>query len=651
MSFRSVVSPFVLFILCCCSLIEAQQPYVGKGTTKCSNTENSALGYSCNGLNKSCQAYLIFRSQPPYTTVASISTLLGSDPSQVSQINSVSETTSFPTNQLVLVPVNCSCSGDYFQANASYVVQSGNTPFLIANDTYQGLSTCQAIKSQKRTRTVDIFSGETLIVPLRCACPTKNQSDLGIRYLLSYLVTWGDEVSTASVRFGADVGRALEANEISEQNPTIYPFTTLLIPLQNPPTSSQTVVPPPPPASPSPSPPPSSPNSDQSSSKTWVYVVVGVAGGIVLTLLIGTIIFFMFFRGSKKQPGPIIVSQSFEAHEKPHNRKLDEEPQDFLGSVYSIAQSINVYDYEDLKAATDNFSPSCWIKGSVFRGRINGDLVAIKNMNGDVSKEVDLLNKINHSNLIRLSGVCFNDGQWYLLYEYAVNGPLSDWIYVSSNEGKFLKFTQRIQIATDVATGLNYLHSFTNYPHVHKDIKSSNILLDSDLRAKIANFSLARSTNGPEGEFALTRHIVGTTGYMAPEYLENGVISTKLDVYAFGILTLEIMSGKEVAALYRGENRNLSDVLNGVLSEEGRLEESLSQLIDPSLQGNYPSGLAVLMVRLIVSCLNKNPSDRPAMDEIVQSLSVILTTSLAWQLSNNTSCYRSSNESPREQGT
>ncbi|KAJ6288526.1 hypothetical protein OIU76_024501 [Salix suchowensis] len=382
MSFRSVVSPLVLFILCCCSLIQAQQPYVGRGTTKCSNTKNSTLGYSCNGLNRSCQAYLIFRSQHPYTTVASISTLLGSDPSQLSQINSVSETTSFPTNQLVLVPVNCSCSGDYFQANASYVVQS-------------------------------------------------------------------------------DVGRALEANEISEQA-TIYPFTTLLIPLQNPPTSSQTVVPPPPPPSPpaSPSPSPPSPNSDQSSNKTW----------------------------SKKQPGPIIVSQSFEAHEKPHNKNLDEEPQDLLESAYSIAQSLKVYSYEDLIAATDNFSPSCWIKGSVFRGRINGDLAAIKKMNGDVSKE------------------------WCLVYEYAVNGPLSDWIYVSSNEGKFLKLTERIQIATDVATGLSYLHSFTNYPHVHKDIKSSNILLDSDLRAKIANFSLARSTDGPEGEFALTRHIVGTKG-------------------------------------------------------------------------------------------------------------------------------------------
>ncbi|CAK7339502.1 unnamed protein product [Dovyalis caffra] len=644
MSFLSVVSPFALFILCCRSLIHAQQPYVAKATTNCSNTADSALGYSCNGLNKSCRAYLVFRSQPPYTTVASISTLLGSDPSQVSEINSVRETTTFPTNQLVIVPVNCSCSGDYSQANTSYVVQQGDTPFLIANNTYQGLSTCQAIQDQKSTGTVDIFPGETLTVPLRCACPTKNQSDLGVRYLLSYLVAPGDAVSIPSVRFGANTGTTLEANGLTEQNPTIFPFTTLLIPLQNPPTSSQTVAPPPPPTSPPPSPPPPSPspNSNKSSNKTWVYVVVGVVGGIVLTLIIGTIIFFVFFRKSKKQPSPVIVSQSSEAHEKPLNKKTDEESLEFSESISSIAQSIKVYKFEDLEAATDNFGPSCWIKGSVYRGLINGDFAAIKKMNGDVSKEIDLLNKINHSNLIRLSGVCFNDGQWYLVYEYAANGQLSDWIYHSSNEGKFLNWTQRIQIASDVAKGLNYLHIFTNYPHVHKDIKSSNILLDSDLRAKIANFAMARSTDGMEGEFALTRHIVGTKGYMAPEYLENGLVSTKLDVYAFGILTLEIITGKEVAALYREENRNLSDVLNGVLSGEDGLEESLGQLIDPSMQGNYPSGLAVLMVRLIDSCLHKNPADRPAMDEIVQSLSRILTTSLAWELSNNISGYHSS---------
>jgi serine/threonine protein kinase len=215
-------------------------------------------------------------------------------------------------------------------------------------------------------------------------------------------------------------------------------------------------------------------------------------------------------------------------------------------------------------------------------------LAAIKKINGDVSKEIDLLNKINHSNIICLSGVCFNDGNWYLVYEYAVNGPLNDWIYHSSSDEKLLIWTQRIQIVLDMANGLNHLHSFNTPPHVHKDIKSNNILLDSDFRAKIANFGLARTAKWQEGQFSLTSHIVGTRGYMAPEYLENGVVSTKLDVYALGVLMLEIMTGKEAATLYEEENMQLSDVLNAVLHEEDG-QESLRHSMDSSLQGNYPS--------------------------------------------------------------
>uniref|UniRef100_A0A2N9EFD1 Protein kinase domain-containing protein n=1 Tax=Fagus sylvatica TaxID=28930 RepID=A0A2N9EFD1_FAGSY len=589
---------------------------------------NSVLGYLCNGQNKSCQAYLTFRSEPPYNSVSAISTLLASDPSQLSQINKVSETATFPTNQLVLVPVNCSCSGEYYQTNTTYVVQKGDTYLTIANNTYQALSTCQALQNQSNIPANSLDIGTRLTVPLRCACPTKNQSDVGIRYLLSYLVSEGDDVTSISGRFDVTTKSTLEANGLSEQNSLINFFTTLLIPLQNPPSIPQTIAPPPPP------PPP--PTSNKSSSKTWVYVLVGVLGGSALLLVFGAIIFYAFFRRIRKKSDSIIVSDRFKAIEKSHPRKVEEESMDFLESLSSIAQSIKVYKFSELLHATDNFSPSCLIKGSVYRGTINGDLAAIKKINGDVSKEIDLLNKINHSNVIRLSGVCFNNGNWYLVYEYAVNGPLSDWIYNNNNDGKILSWTQRIQIILDVASGLNYLHSFTTPPHVHKDLKSSNILLDSDFRAKVANFGLARTAEWQEGQFSLTSHIVGTRGYMAPEYLENGVVSTKLDVYAFGVLMLEIMTGKEVAALYEEENMQLSDVLNAVLHEEDG-QESLRLSMDSSLQGNYPSGLAVFMFKLIDSCLKKDPPSRPTMDEIVQSLSRTLNTSLAWESSKSIS--------------
>ncbi|XP_018826408.1 lysM domain receptor-like kinase 4 [Juglans regia] len=629
-------SPTLIFVLIIllfssCSLILAQQPYEGKVTTDCGNNSNSALGYSCNGLNTSCQGYLTFRSQPPYNSVSAISALLASDPSQLSLINSVSETATFETNKLVLVPVNCSCSGHYYQANASYVIKTGDTYLLIANNTFQALSTCQALQNQNNNGATSLSSGATINVPLRCACPTKNQIDVNVNYLLTYLVAVGDSVEFIGKRFGASTEMTLAANELSAQS-TIYYFTTLLVPLQDPPSSSQTVEPPPPPSASPPPPPP----SGESSSKTWVYVLVGVLGGSALVLVFGTVIFCLFFRKSKKKSDSVIVSDQFEAHAKPEKKKVEEESEDFLESITNMAQSLKVYSFKELQHATDDFSPSCWIQGSVYRGRINGDLAAIKKMNGDVSKEINLLNKINHSNIICLSGICFNDGHWYLVYEYAANGPLSDWIYnnsSSSSDGKLLSWTQRMQIVLDVATGLNYLHGFTAPPHVHKDIKSSNILLDGDLRAKIANFGLARSAQGQEGQFSLTKHIVGTRGYMAPEYLENGFVSTKLDVYALGVVMLEIVTGKEVAALYEEENMQLSDVLSVVLREEDG-KESLRHFMDPSLRGNYPLELAVFVVRLIDSCLNKNPAGRPAMDEIVQSLSRTWNASLTWESTN-----------------
>ncbi|XP_038722278.1 lysM domain receptor-like kinase 4 [Tripterygium wilfordii] len=631
MSSLNLISVSSFFILCHSFLIHAQQPYyVGKTTASSKNPDasnsTSILGYSCNGLKRSCQTYLIFRSQPPYTSVASIAALLSADPSQLSQINSVSETETFETNKQVIVPVNCSCSGPYYQANTSFVVRHGDTRFLIAHDTFQGLSTWQALKSQNSNLTKYIYSGTRLHIPLRCACPTKNQTDVGIKYLLSYLITWGDYVSTVSARFGVDTGRTLEANKLTEQYSTIYPFTTLLVPLQDPPSSSQTMVPP------SPAPLTSGNSSKKSKKKTWFYILVGTLAGGAILLFISTIIFFACFHKGKNDAVTNFVSETFEANKKP----VIKESPEFSEILSSITQSLKVYSFKELQEATDNFSPGSCIKGSVYRGTINGDLVAIKKMNGEVSKEIELLSKINDIFVIRLLGVCFIDGDWYLVFEYAVNGPLSDWIYNTDNAGKVLNWTQRMQIALDAAVGIDYLHCFTRPPLIHQDIRSGNVLLDSDFRAKIANLGMARIAGGEEGQFALTRHIVGTRGHMAPEYLENGLVSAKLDVYAFGVLMLEMITGKQVAALYTEPevNMNLSDVLCARFSGEN-VEESLIQFMDSSMEGKYPSEIAMSLIRLIHRCVDRNPAGRPRMDEIVGFLARIYNDSLRWELPND----------------
>ncbi|WOH10685.1 hypothetical protein DCAR_0730155 [Daucus carota subsp. sativus] len=635
MDFMHLLCIFFISVLSCSYLIRGQQPYIRKATTACGSADksNSALGYTCNGVTPRCQAYLTFRSQPPFTSVSSISSLLAADPSELSQLNSVPEDATFETNKVVLVPVNCSCSGKYYQVNASYVVQKDETFFIIANNTFQGLSTCQALQAQNNNLTTKkLYAGTRLIIPLRCACPTKNQTNDGVDYLLSYLVTWGQYVALIGDIFGADTGRTLDANGLSEDDTVIYPFTTLLVPLEKPPSSSQILpIPSPPP------PPPSSPvSSSHTKSKTWIYVVAGVLGSLGLLSVIGVVVFCFFFRktksGSKKDIDPVFTSESFEALEKSTEKKFEQEF-DFLESVSISAQSLKIYTFKELEFATEGFDLSSLIKGSVYRGRINGDLAAIKEINGDVTKEINILNKINHFNIIRLSGVGFNDGTWYLVYEFAVNGPLCDWIYNNNTSQKFLTWTQRIQIAFDVATGLNYLHRYASPPYVHKDIKSSNILLDTNLRAKIANLSLARSADEDGEHFVLTRHIVGTQGYMAPEYLENGMISPKLDVYSFGVLLMEMLTGKEVSSLYEA-NSDLSNALRPTLQEENE-KANLSSFMDPALEGNYPTDHAIFVIRLIDNCIKKDPSVRPEMDVIVQNLSRTINSSLSWEHTGN----------------
>ncbi|KAI3452112.1 hypothetical protein Pfo_008777 [Paulownia fortunei] len=634
MTISRFISAISIFLISCFPVILAQQPYIRRATTLCDSRDNSTsvLGYTCNGLRRSCQAYLTFRAQPPYNSVSTISTLLAVNSSQLAQLNSVPEDAILETNRMVLVPVTCSCSGQHYQVNTSYVTQLNDTYLSIANNTFQGLSTCQALQAQNNILATNLYPGTRITVPLRCACPTRNQSDDGVNYLLSYLVIWNQFVSSISALFGVDTGRTLSANGLSETDFTTYPFTTLLVPLLDPPTSPEVTAPQPPPP-PSVMPPALIPPPSGGSSRTWIYAVVGVVGGLVLASIVGAIVFCVFFRKQKQKAEPVVSSQGFESVEKPLEKEADEDSQDFLESISSIAQSLKVYPFEELKVATKDFSPSSWIKGSVYCGTINGDFAAIKKMNGGVSKEINLLNKINHFNLIRLSGVSFNEGHWYLVYEYASNGPLSDWIHDKSEE-KTMNWNKRLQIALDVAAGLNYLHRYTSPPHIHKDLNSSNVLLDRDFRAKIANFGLARSTEGQEGQFALTRHIVGTQGYMAPEYLENGIVSPKLDVYAFGVLMLEILTGKEVSQLHEEVNMQLSEVLIPVLSEDGG-QENPRNLMDPSLQGKYPPDLALVLFRLIDNCLKKDPSDRPNMDDIFQSLSRISTSTLSgeWAVS------------------
>lgn len=445
-----------------------------------------------------------------------------------------------------------------------------------------------------------------IVVPIRCACPTAKQVDEdGVNYLVSYTVVFGDTVAIISDRFGVETNKTLEANELSFENPGVFPFTTILIPLQNPPSNSNSIIPPPPPPAQSVS-PPLSPDGKKS-KRTWVYVLAGVVGGVLVLSVIGAAIFCLVKKESKtkEETGNL---DSFTAKKPPvSDQEADFDPLDGLSGM--VVDTLKVYKFHELRSATSDFTSSSSIGGSGYIGKINGDGAMIKKIEGNASGEINLLSKLNHFNIIRLSGFCFHDGDWYLVYEHASNGSLSDWIYAKS----LLSWTQRLQIALDIATGLNYLHNFADPPYVHKDLNSGNIFLDSEFRAKVGNLGLARSTENED--FVLTKHVEGTRGYLAPEYLEHGLVSTKLDVYAFGVVLSEIVTGKEASEVKK------------MIDEGNAMEEFL-------IRGSFlPEGLVSFVVRLVVDCLKRDHLDRPSMDEIVLSLSKILTASKSWESS------------------
>ncbi|KAL2316992.1 hypothetical protein Fmac_030868 [Flemingia macrophylla] len=629
----------------------SQQEYVNNKQLNCDTEFNSTKGNLCNGVSSSCTSYLTFKSSPPeYATPSSISYLLNSTPSVIAAANNITDVESVAADTLLTIPVNCSCAGPYYQHNASYAIKVlGETYFSIANNTYQSLTTCQALMAQNPFDARNLTAGLNIHVPLRCACPTQKQRQEGFNYLLTYLVSQGESVSSIADIFGVDQQSILEANELKE-NSVIFYFTPISIPLKTEPPKRIQRAATPPEDSPS---PPSPPAADGGSSSSKKWVIVGVVVGVVVLLLVSVAVFFLCLRPRKRKnratpPGkPFSASTTTETSKKvvdsipkTHSLSLSSE-----GVRYAI-ESLSVYKFEELQKATGFFGEENKIKGSVYRASFQGDYAAVKILKGDVSGEINILKRVNHFNIIRLSGFCVYKGDTYLVYEFAENDSLEDWLH--SDDKKFgnsasLSWVQRVQIAYDVADALNYLHNYTSPVHVHKNLKSGNVLLDGNFRAKISNFGLARAVEdqGDDGGFQLTRHVMGTQGYMPPEYIENGLITPKMDVFAFGVVVLELLSGREAISRDKnGTRKELPEIVNQVLEGEN-VREKLGGFMDPNLRGEYPLDLAYSMAELAKHCVARDLNSRPQIAEVFATLSKIQSSSLDWDPSDDLERSRS----------
>ncbi|XP_057832360.2 lysM domain receptor-like kinase 3 isoform X2 [Cryptomeria japonica] len=301
-----------------------------------------------------------------------------------------------------------------------------------------------------------------------------------------------------------------------------------------------------------------------------------------------------------------------------------------------------VFTYDDILEATDNLHKSRKIGegsyGSVYLGKLMDKMVAIKQMRDTKSKEflaeLKILCKVHHSNLVELIGYSAGGEHLFLVYEYAENGALSECLHDPSSKGhKPLSWTERVQIALDAARGLEYIHEHTKPIYAHRDVKTSNILLDSDLRAKIADFGLVKLLEHSLENQAATTKVVGTFGYLAPEYVRDGHVSTKNDVYAFGVVLMELISGQP--ALCRSTKSNVGEwksLISFVTSifKESDITTNLKSLVDKSLL-QYPEDLVLKMAILSTSCVEENPDLRPNMLDVVFALSQMLQLSSEWE--------------------
>ncbi|CAI0455133.1 unnamed protein product, partial [Linum tenue] len=284
------------------------------------------------------------------------------------------------------------------------------------------------------------------------------------------------------------------------------------------------------------------------------------------------------------------------------------------------------FKYETLEKATDYFSLSKKLgqggAGTVFIGSLpNGQTVAVKRLIFNTSQwveeffnEVNLISGIQHKNLVKLLGCSIEGPESLLVYEYVPNKSLDQFLFEKNSKVVTLSWKQRLNIVVGAAEGLAYLHGERGSPVriIHRDIKSSNVLLDEDFNAKIADFGLVRHFGADKSH--LSTGIAGTIGYMAPEYLVRGQLTEKADVYSFGVLVLEIVSGKRCNAVI-GESNSLLQAV-WFYYRTNRLIEA----VDSSLDSDFPADEALTVLRIGLLCSQASVSLRPSMGQVIEML-------------------------------
>ncbi|XP_039790672.1 cold-responsive protein kinase 1-like isoform X5 [Panicum virgatum] len=298
--------------------------------------------------------------------------------------------------------------------------------------------------------------------------------------------------------------------------------------------------------------------------------------------------------------------------------------EDFRGLLN--LENLRLFSYKEIRAATNNFDRSNKLGrggfGTVYKGVWgDGTAFAAKVLCSESEQgikeflaEIESISEAKHANLVRLLGCCIQRKNRILVYEYLENNSLDHALQLqgSANGATRLTWSTRADICVGTAKGLSYLHEEHEPNIVHRDIKASNVLLDRDYRPKIGDFGLAKLF--PDNATHISTGVVGTCGYLAPEYFVHGQLTKKADVYSFGVLVLEIISGRRISQTIHSDMFLVREAW--VLYQQG----SLLDMVDARME-DYQEEEVLRYLRVGLACTQAAPSSRPTMGQVVALLS------------------------------
>ncbi|KAJ9178098.1 hypothetical protein P3X46_010010 [Hevea brasiliensis] len=612
---------FLWFLsLTCFNPIQAQQYY---DSSDCSaDTSYPGSRYICNSSQKPCSTFLVYRANQHFKTISNISHLLKVNVRVLLDLNSPSSASGIlEPGREVLVPVTCSCIDDFFQVDFSYGVPENTTLSEVACALFEGLVKSHTLVEENMSKENDVKVGSELHVPLKCACPNNFSSSNGIMYLVTYPLIEGDTLSILSQKFGISPADLWAVNHF-EPWPTVYPETTILLPLKKRPVINFNI-----PNSPPPTPGFLPTNTVEKTTNTKLmnlYISASVIGFfLLLTALVAC-----GWHAKALCKRKFNKLQSFNTRSSPLScstvRSSPRSGQTGRSSAISclspdllvgIKYSLKNYSIEDLRRATKNFSEEKKIGDGAYKGLIDNFEMMIKQMRfEDTGQVIDAHSKVNHINIVTLLGVCYgdNDSSWsYLVFELPSKGSLRDCL---ANSSSSLQWHRRTQIAFDIATGLHYLHYCIFPSCAHMGVSSRNIFVTANWKAKL---TYIRTNSAAESLIKGNDNVDIDKGWVAPEYILYGSDSDKVDIFAFGVVLLELISGREDI-----DGKSFKDCIGflGGGASEGGCFEQLRSFMDPFLKQDYPLAEALCLAVLAKACVEDDPLHRPSMDDILKVL-------------------------------